>query len=84
MKNEESKRQRQNFMYNVAWLRKHHGLSKKKMAGLLRIREETLTRLKRGGMPPKLSAEIILNIWDHFGIHPKDQFGQRLGEGEMI
>lgn len=68
------------LMYNVAWLRKQHGLSKKNMAKLLHISVKSLERIEHREMPPKLSIRIVSHIQNHFGIHPKDIVSIRLGE----
>lgn len=78
MKSEVSKKEWENFVYNVTWLRKHYGISKKKMAALLGIGVGSINKIENGELPPKLSIDIIFNIQSCFGIHPKDQVGQRL------
>ena len=64
------------FMRNIAWLRKHHGLSKKKMAELLGIGVETLNKIEQGQFPPRLGVSVMEKLWIHFGIAPSDQFKQ--------
>lgn len=78
MKKESNKREWENFVYNVAWLRKHYGISKKNMAKLLRIGVGTLTKIENGELPPRLSVKVIFNIHSCFGINPRDQLKQRL------
>lgn len=70
----------ENFLHNVKWLRKHYGLSKKRMAELLKISIKTLNKIENGELPPKLSSNILLNIYYYFGIRPNEQVGQRLGD----
>ncbi len=62
------------FMFNVVWLRKEYGLSKKKMAKILGISAGTLNKIEKGELPPRLSVEIVFNIYNYFGILPKNQF----------
>lgn len=67
------------FIENVMFIRKHSGISKKGMAKLLGIGVGSLNKIEKGEIPPNLSVEVIFNIHRHFGIHPKDLFGQQLG-----
>ncbi len=62
------------FMFNVTRLRKRHGLTKKEMAKTLGISVGTLNKIEKGELPPRMSVEIVFNIYQHFGIHPKNQF----------
>lgn len=68
------------FSYNVAWLRKNHGLTTKQMAALLGIGVRTLTRIENGELPPRLMVDVFFCIQDHFRIHPAEQLSKRLGE----
>lgn len=80
MKNQASRIACENFMHNVSYIRKHYGLSKKKMAELLDIGVGSLNKIENGEIPPRLSVEILFNIYDNFGIYPQDMLGRRLGE----
>ncbi len=60
--NKEYKREEENFLYNVLWLRKHYGFSKNKMAKILEIGIGSLNKIESGEMPPRLSAKTIINI----------------------
>lgn len=73
-------RQRNNFLYNVAWLRRQHRLSKKKMAQLLGISIGSLNKIENGELPPRASLEVLNKIHNTFGIALTDLFGKRLGE----
>lgn len=75
---DEVKKEMENFLYNVKWLRHRHGLSKKRMAELLGIGLWSLNKIENGEMPPKLDIGIIVQIKNHFGIYPKEQFESRL------
>ena len=68
------------FLWNVAWLRKQHGLSKKMMAQLLGISVRSLNLIESGVVPKRLDVSVLLMIRDRFGIQPKDLFEQRLEE----
>lgn len=68
------------FMYNVAWLRKHHGLTKREMANIMHIGTESLNKLENGLLPPRMSIEVFFFIQDHFGISPYEQLAWPLGE----
>lgn len=80
MYNELIRIQRNHFLYNVAWLRRQHGLSKKKMAQLLGIGIGSLNKIEKGELPPRISLENLTKIQEHFGIALTDLFGKRLGE----
>ena len=73
-------RKEQNFLHNIAWLHKHHGLSKKRMAEVLGIGVGSLNKIENGEMPPRLGAGVFLRIYAYFGIRPKDLTEQRLDE----
>ncbi len=62
------------FCQNIKYLRKIHHLSKKKMAQLLGISVDSLTKLEHDIMPPMLSCEILFHILDNFSIFPGDIF----------
>jgi len=70
----------ENFLYNIAWLRKNKGISKKDMAKILKISISTLNKIEEGICPPKLSANVILRIYLKFCIRPDEQFSKRLGK----
>ena len=81
MKNKETKKELENFIWNVAWLRRQYGFSKKKMAALLGIGVGSINKIERDELPPALSVEVIFTIYRHFGVCPKDQLERRLGDG---
>lgn len=54
------------LLHNVAFLRKHHNLSKKKMAQLLHIGIGSLNKIESGVLPERLSAEILVHLANHF------------------
>ncbi|MBQ4598311.1 MAG: helix-turn-helix transcriptional regulator [Clostridia bacterium] len=72
--------QKENVLHNIVWLRNYYGIPKKRMAELLEIGIGSLNKIESGEMPPRLSAEVIINIYNLFGIHPKDLVGKRFGE----
>ena len=55
---------------NVRNLRKHYHLSQKEMAGRLHIGIESLKKLERGEVPPRLGINVLLYIYRHFGVTP--------------
>lgn len=69
-----------NFLYNIELLRKVSGLTMKKMASLLEIGVDSLRRIEKGELPPRLSVTLFFRIYDCFGILPKDQVSGRLDE----
>lgn len=66
------------FLRNVTWVRRHYGISKKRMAELLGIGVASLNKIENGQMPERLGVEIVFRIHDLFGIPPKNQFSQKL------
>ena len=67
------------FGYNVAWLRKRYGLSKKEMAEIMGIGVGSLTKVERGEIPPQMKVDVLVKIYRRFGITPERQLRQRLG-----
>lgn len=60
--------ERQNFLFNLAALRKQHNLTQKQMAHTLGISITTWRMIERGIMPPRLSTAVVYNAADAFGI----------------
>lgn len=79
MYSERNKKSLEFFVYNVSWLRNHYGIKKKTMAELLGIGVGSLNKIEKGELPPRLTVEIIFNIQNYFGIHPKELFERKLG-----
>lgn len=73
MRNKQSREQIQAFLYNIAWLRKHYGISKKKMAELLGIGVGSLNKIEQGILPPRMSMEVVFHVFDHFHLMPSRQ-----------
>jgi len=67
-------KQFENFLLNVATIRRHYGLSEQKMAELLKIDVKTLKEIECGKLPSELSTEVVFIIYNIFGIHPSVQF----------
>lgn len=78
--NEKMKREWENFVHNLKWLRTQHGLSKKEMAKRLNISVWMLNKIERGEQPPRLTIDIFFAVQDQFGLHPAEQFAHRLGK----
>ena len=70
----------ENFMYNLAWLRKKHGLSRTRMAAILGIRISTLDRLERGDLPEDLPAEVLLHLMRWYCLTPSALLSGHLDE----
>ena len=66
------------LIYNVIWLREHHALSKRKMAGLLGISTGSLNKLENGKIPPRLGVRVFYSIHKNFGISPSILISKRL------
>ncbi|MBO5323027.1 MAG: helix-turn-helix transcriptional regulator [Oscillospiraceae bacterium] len=62
------------FLHNVAWLRRHYGISKKRMAKLLGIGLWSLNKIEKGEIPPRLDVSIIFAISRQFSIPPAELF----------
>jgi len=52
MNNVKNSKDIENFLYNIAWLRKNNGISKKNMAKILKISVPTLNKIENGIHPP--------------------------------
>lgn len=63
-----------NFMRNIVFLRETNKLSKRKMAKILGISVKSLNKIENGESMPDISVEVVFNIYNYFGILPKDQF----------
>ena len=50
------------------------------MSELLGIGIKSLNKIEKGEVPPRLSANVIFNIWRYFHIRPKDLLGGKLDE----
>ena len=62
------------FCNNIRILRRRYQLKKPQMARLLHISVASLSKLEEGEIPPRLSAEVIFFIYQHFQIKPTDMF----------
>lgn len=68
----------ENFLSNIAWIRKYYGISKKNMAKLLKIGVADITCIETGKIPSELSAEIIFIVQKRFGVAPADLLEKQL------
>lgn len=73
-----------NFMHNVVYLRKKHGLTENEMARLLGIGTRSMHKLENGIVPPRMNMDALLAIWNCFGITPMTQLTCRLDGEEPI
>ncbi len=69
------------FCRNLKTLRQVCGYSKGKMARTCGIGRETLSRLERGDVPPRLSCAVLSRVYEHFGILPSQMLFPWEGEG---
>ena len=58
------------FCANMLQLRQRLGLSKKEMAACLKISLYSLNRLEAGEIPPRVTVELLWELWDRFGVSP--------------
>lgn len=68
------------LMYNLTWLRKTHGISKKRMATMLNIGIGSLNRIECGEFPPNLKVDVLLLACKHFHTCPNVLMNQKLNE----
>ena len=69
-----------NLLYNIKWLRKRDKLSKKQMARILGIGMVSMNKIEKGKVPYRLGANVIIAVYQHFGILPTVLFEKRLDE----
>lgn len=62
------------FCENIRLLRLHHGYTKKKMAEICGISTRTLTKIEQGIVPPRLKADIVFYLAQHFRLRPYQLF----------
>ena len=70
------------LLQNIAFLRKHYGLSKKEMAKKLEISVWMLNKIEKGELPPSLKIDVLFNIYKEFGIFMSEVISVRLGSEE--
>lgn len=68
------------FLRNIVWLRKSHGISKRRMCRLLHIGAATLDTIERCELPPELMIDVIFYICKTFHVPPAELFRRRLWE----
>ena len=56
------------FVRNIVWLRKHYKISKKRMAEILGVTTDTLTKIEHYEMPDEVTVEILIKAEKFFGI----------------
>lgn len=78
MKNEASIKVFAFLSHNILWLRRHYGISRKRMAALLGIGLWSLKKIEKGKLPPRLTIEILFTLYEQFGISPSVLLSRRL------
>ena len=66
------------FCYNIRSFRRRAGLSRKEMAGLLRIDLRTLRQIECGKVTDALPIDVIIRSAKLFGAPPSKQLSQIL------
>ena len=66
------------LFHNITTLRSHYGYSKKHMAKLLGIGIETLNKIEKGIIPPRLGIDIVFTVCKQFHIRPSMLLSQKL------
>ena len=56
------------FCKNLTYLRKYNGISKKKMATILRIGIKSLNQIEQGVMPPRVGIDILFYTAKYFSV----------------
>lgn len=62
------------FSQRIKLIRAENKLTQKEMAQKLRISVSTLSKIERGILPPRLSCSILFQIYEQFGVHPRELF----------
>ena len=62
------------FLENIISLRKHYGLSKKRMAQILGIGMGNYNKIEQGIFPKRLTTDVIFNITKYLKIPPAALF----------
>ena len=68
------------FCENFRYLRRSRGLTQKQMAQRLQISVGYVRRIEKGEHPPRMTVEVIFQIFRVFGITPGRQFSEILSE----
>ena len=76
--------ERNNFLDNLAFLRKEHNLTQIQMAELLGIGITSWRMIERGIMPPRLSSAVVCRVNEVFGIPAEKLFCSVLSESPAI
>lgn len=69
-----------NLCHNIAWLRRHYGLTKKEMALTLGLGVRGLSMIENGVIPKNMSVVHLDIIARLSGTSIRSLFGERLGE----
>ena len=77
---EENERAIKNVMYNVAYLRKKNGYTRKQMAEIMGVSLRTINMFEKGEHPPRLSCHYLYNLKPHFKIPIASFFEKRFDE----
>lgn len=59
---------------NISWLRKKHGLSKKKMAEILGVGVKTITLMEEDILPCRVGCDMLFNASEHFSVAVSELF----------
>ena len=62
------------FARNIAWLKEKNGLSNRQLAKRIRLGENSVRKLLRSDIPPRMSAEVIYWASKEFGYRPSELF----------
>ncbi len=63
------------FVKNIIWLRVHYKISKKRMAEILGVNIDTLTKIENNELPDEVTVEIFIKAENFFKIPINDLIG---------
>ena len=72
------------FCKNIKELRWRNDLSKKQMAKVLGIGTKTLTKIENGILPPRLSCDILIKVYEVFHVLPNMMFKINMSEDDRV
>lgn len=60
----------ENLCHNIYRLRKANNLTQREMAKILKIGVESLRKLEAGIIPPRMTVDVLYQVYAAFGISP--------------
>lgn len=66
--------------HNILFLRNSNNITKKEMAKILGVGIETLNKLEKGVLPPRLNVEVLIRIQEYFNVPLCFQVSEKIGD----